>query len=316
MLTPPLVVVGVDGLTDTGPAVRWAATQADAHGWDVLLVHCVEEPAPGARPGDWSTGPGPGRLTHELRARQSLARAERICREVSPGTRTTLQVSWQPPRTALADAARDARLLVVGARTAGHPRVRLGSTSRHLVQHAACAVVVVREPARSSPRGVVVGVDGSVESRHTAEVAAVAAAEAGDDLLVVVAWLGVVAPGRRPVDWIRRHAASSAEHRRLLDETTASARARCPGTTVTGELVEGGFAAQVLVGRSRGARLLVVGRRHHGRVASTLLGSTGADVLHSARCPVLVVPGALVPDVLPGPLGDVGAAPAPGRSPR
>jgi len=42
------------------------------------------------------------------------------------------------------------------------------------------------------------------------------------------------------------------------------------------------------------AQLLVVGTRHHTRVASVLLGSVTRGVLHHAACPLAVVPPAVV----------------------
>jgi len=42
------------------------------------------------------------------------------------------------------------------------------------------------------------------------------------------------------------------------------------------------------------AQLLVVGGRHHTRVASVLLGSVTRGVLHHAACPLAVVPPAVV----------------------
>ena len=46
----------------------------------------------------------------------------------------------------------------------------------------------------------------------------------------------------------------------------------------------------VRVAREQDAPALVIGRRHHGALSETLLGSTERSVLDSAPCPVLVVP--------------------------
>jgi nucleotide-binding universal stress UspA family protein len=64
-----------------------------------------------------------------------------------------------------------------------------------------------------------------------------------------------------------------------------------------------GDPAQVLVERSAGLDLLVVGSRNHGPVRRALLGSVAAEVMRSASCPVLVVPRS----------GELGIEPGSGR---
>jgi nucleotide-binding universal stress UspA family protein len=47
--------------------------------------------------------------------------------------------------------------------------------------------------------------------------------------------------------------------------------------------------ARSLLEHADGAGMLVIGSRGLGRVASTLLGSVSRQVLHHARCPVVVI---------------------------
>jgi nucleotide-binding universal stress UspA family protein len=54
--------------------------------------------------------------------------------------------------------------------------------------------------------------------------------------------------------------------------------------------LEWGDAAPVLVEISRGLDLLVLGSRAHSPVRRILLGGVSSDVLHGARCPVVVFP--------------------------
>ncbi|MFI6844184.1 universal stress protein [Kitasatospora sp. NBC_00085] len=54
-----------------------------------------------------------------------------------------------------------------------------------------------------------------------------------------------------------------------------------------------GNAAEVLLERSCGAELLVVGSRGHGGFSGALLGSVGQHCVQHARCPVVVVRGSV-----------------------
>jgi nucleotide-binding universal stress UspA family protein len=52
-----------------------------------------------------------------------------------------------------------------------------------------------------------------------------------------------------------------------------------------------GDPAQVLLGASDGADLLVVGSRGHGGFTEALLGSVSQHCVHHAHCPVVVIRG-------------------------
>jgi len=61
------------------------------------------------------------------------------------------------------------------------------------------------------------------------------------------------------------------------------------GKTLVNEIVAQGSPAQALLSASKGADLLVVGRRGHGGFLGLLLGSVATQVVNHATCPVVVV---------------------------
>jgi nucleotide-binding universal stress UspA family protein len=65
-------------------------------------------------------------------------------------------------------------------------------------------------------------------------------------------------------------------------------RAEVPGPTSVDVAV--GHPPEVLVGFSKSARLVVVGRAHSSLVDRVLAGSVESQLVHGAACPVLVVP--------------------------
>ncbi|HEX5594501.1 MAG TPA: universal stress protein, partial [Micromonosporaceae bacterium] len=139
------VVVGVDGSAGSAPALAFAADEAAARGYPLLIVHV------------WSVAP-----FEELRPTypevQAAARdtAEALLVDTVTESRqrhpelvvTERLVEALDPETVLIDASADASLVVVGARgRGGFAGLLLGSVSQALVRHARCPVVIAH------PRG-------------------------------------------------------------------------------------------------------------------------------------------------------------------
>ena len=141
---------------------------------------------------------------------------------------------------------------------------------------------------------VVVGVDGSAESLAAARWAMTEARHRHADVDIITCWyppLVAEASGYQ-VGFLDADG-YAARARQSLDATVASLasdadEARGEGRSVTGRLLEGA-PGPTLVSESKGAALVVVGRRGRGGLTRLLLGSVSRHVADHAECPVVVV---------------------------
>lgn len=137
---------------------------------------------------------------------------------------------------------------------------------------------------------IVVGIDGSAESRAALAWAVEEAGYRRATVEVVHAWFlpavafapygAAAVPVLAPGDLEK---AADALLHDVIGEVVGDDRA-----TVDAVLVEG-HPADVLVTKAVGADLLVVGSRGHGGFAGLLLGSVSNHVVHHATCPVVVI---------------------------
>jgi nucleotide-binding universal stress UspA family protein len=133
---------------------------------------------------------------------------------------------------------------------------------------------------------IVVGVDGSDESKEALRWAAQQARYTGATVDVVTAWqlpLGFGWPAGFPEDYNPEEDA-----RHVLDAVIAEVLGPSPDVKIN-RLVEEGQAASALLRHSKGARELVVGSRGRGGFTGMLLGSTSQQVVQHASCPVVVI---------------------------
>ena len=148
--------------------------------------------------------------------------------------------------------------------------------------------------ATAQPR-IVVGVDGSEQSVQALRWAQRLAASTGARLDAVAAWQFPVATAwgtaAIPMNLDPEH-----DMEKVLTETVDSVFGsdRPAGLQL---IVDQGHPARVLVDRSAGALMLVVGSRGHGGFAGLLLGSVSAYAAEHAHCPVLVVHGDQLPSI-------------------
>ncbi|MFJ9549251.1 universal stress protein [Streptomyces erythrochromogenes] len=133
-------------------------------------------------------------------------------------------------------------------------------------------------------RTLVVGVDGSAESRAAADWAAREAERRNLHLHVVHAWRWQ--PLAVPVVQDRAVEARRAEE--ILEETEAELTRRHPRLALTAEVVPD-VPVPALLRAAKGAEMLVLGSRGYGAVAGFLLGSYGQQLIAAAECPVVSV---------------------------
>jgi nucleotide-binding universal stress UspA family protein len=134
---------------------------------------------------------------------------------------------------------------------------------------------------------IVVGVDGSPNSRTALSWAAAEAADHGSDLVVLNVWEHAVPlpAGSVSVPEVSDPGRSTADD---LLKVIKEELGEDPAVLVQPRVVEG-RAAKVLIEQSAGADLLVVGTRGHGGFAGLVLGSVSQHVAAYAKCPVTVV---------------------------
>jgi len=140
-------------------------------------------------------------------------------------------------------------------------------------------------------RRIVVGIDGSPESRAALEWAVHEAKAKGSEIDAVLAYdsgLAWIDVGSEYEAVIVEQSAA-----RATDELYRTLEAIPPdelGEVTVHPVVIAGAAARVLVEQAQDADLLVVGTRGHGGFAGLLLGSVSQRCAERSPCPVVVVP--------------------------
>jgi nucleotide-binding universal stress UspA family protein len=143
-----------------------------------------------------------------------------------------------------------------------------------------------------SPTTVVVGVDGSEQARHAAELGVAIARSTGAELHLMTVvrppegWWGIVASP--PTSTALGDTLMNARQE-ILDKTLAELDMEDVEYQVVEDI---GDPARMLVDYAEkvGADLLMVGKRGAGLIERMVLGSVANRVVHDAPCPVIVVP--------------------------
>jgi nucleotide-binding universal stress UspA family protein len=290
------LLVGVDGSPNARAALEWAWAAAVRRGAPLRVVSAfaVDDYWTDALLQDQGRV---DRLRSDTAARLAALVAEvRAAAGPADGVdevQVDVTVVAGAPAEHLVQLSAGAGLLVVGSRGRGGVRsTLLGSVALHCATSAACPVVVVHPApvppplppgAVISPPRVVVGLDDTEVSQAALVRAVALAAELGADVEAVVA----VQP---PVYWSELDVVVPlADVRERALARAQDQVARLPAGSRVAVLAAEGPAGAVLVERSAGAALLVVGSRSRNRLPGMLLGSIALHCVVHAPCPVMVV---------------------------
>jgi len=271
------IVVGVSEVAASHPATRWAMQFAKDHNATVELVHVVDT--------TWGHAPLDYIERAMLSAEENLRDIAQTARDEIPGVVVQSHVRLGSPVNELVASASDADLLVIGA----HPLERSDGAGRRavrLARLAPCSVIVAPSEVIPAGTGVVVGVDGSVESDLAVQFGAELADRHNESLTVIMVWGHPEAWGL--VEPMLVESAPSEEDRLTLAESIAGLAVQYPDLVVHTE-VSGSRPEVALYSAAIDARMLVVGSRGRHGLLKALLGSVSEALVAELPTAVAVI---------------------------
>jgi len=284
------ITVGVSSRREHFYVVDWAADEAARRGAALRLVHAHRQ----ARGHPALEGPAGFYLSVDD-APATLALAVEQVRFTHPNLAISHQLVDDGVLRMLAAESTSADFLVIGSRDRNRlMRAAGGSFVGSVVDHAACPVVTVPPPVGpSDPDGpVVVGVSNGVLMLRPLAFAFDFAARTGRRLEAVHCW--------QPPAWSASREHLEIELQLRLDTLLADFVAEFPEVAVTSRLLPSGAVAEDLEWLSRRGSVVVVGSRERRAGSASTLGPVSRKLLHTATCPVAIVP--TLPDAAGKPL--------------
>ncbi|MFB7462313.1 universal stress protein [Streptomyces sp. NPDC056224] len=284
------VTVGLDGSPESTAAARWAAYEAVLRGASLDLVHAEE----------WLENPPlPVATTEERRhwAEGVLRGTADELRREHPSLEISTRRVGGLPSLALASAAKDSDMLVLGSRGLGSiAGFVVGSTGSATIAETERPVVLVRSadgsgnPAGGVPeRGhVVAGLDIHQPGDRILAFAFEEAARRDGTLVVVHGWSPPPVLSYAPA--LDAGVLMEIGHGigTELEGILGPWRAEFPSVPVEPRVTIGQAAIQIL-DAATGAALVVVGRRIRRSSFGTHIGPVAHAVMHHATSPVAVV---------------------------
>jgi nucleotide-binding universal stress UspA family protein len=137
-----VVVVGVDGSDASVAALSWAGHYGAATGAAVWALHIWHYPTSAALP----PGVTPPQVTDEVKANQHKELDEAIAKaNLDPAAPVESKIAYGHPAEVLINESQNVSLIVIGHRGhGGFSGMLTGSVAQHVINHAACPVVLVR----------------------------------------------------------------------------------------------------------------------------------------------------------------------------
>jgi nucleotide-binding universal stress UspA family protein len=285
------VVVGTDGSDPSLRAVEWAAREAALRGAGLRIVAVpVLLPRMSWQQVPHSTPDTVADAIHRS-YEQALATAAARAAKAEPGVAVETALLSGRPARALAEAAADALMLVVGSRGAGgFAALVLGSVSRYVATLAPGAVVVAREETAAGHGEVVVGIRdldqptaiGFAFEEAWLRRARLRAVHAWQWFLPEMRLAGTERPGADARD-------VTAEAEAWLADLLTFWRQKYPDVEVIPEVVHAS-PGRVLAGASARADLVVLGRNSADDSGHPSTGAIVHALLSHAHSPVAIVP--------------------------
>jgi nucleotide-binding universal stress UspA family protein len=279
--SPKRILVGFDGSEGANDAVDLARVLSDAAS-EILLVNVI--PYPGPMPASFYVlGYEDATVEKEFfkEARSTLGDRDVKVRSYVGGS----------PAHVMSDMVEDEGfdLVVVGSPHRGAiGRAVLGSVAQGLMHGTPASVIVAprgyAQQSHGPPRVIAVAYDGMPESNAALRHAEALAQASGASLRVltvgsvpttVAGLLGYVPPmPKTPADVLRDGVAS-------VDDAIAAEGRELQGSSTAGALAEA---------CKEDVDLLVAGSRGYGAFSRVMIGSVSTALIHTAPCPVLIVP--------------------------
>lgn len=274
------ILVGVKDPIASRAAVLWAAERAASRGLGLSLVHIVDE-------GIRRAGSSDLLEATESAVDQVLSKSAELARSVAPGVDIHTDVAEGNPLTELVRRSAEVDMVVVGSDPGVNGSSRHGTRGFRIAAASTTPVAVIPELDPRGRNGVVVGVDGSDNSRHAFAFAADEAVRLDEPLIAVYAWPNPVVYGYDlafPVDYVEdltetgHEAISRAIEWVNTDHPTLDVR----------RVVSQGDPVTVINAEAASASLVVVGSHGRGAVARFLLGSVSHGVLARLAAPTVI----------------------------